>query len=71
MGRMNGQRLLVWPARREVMSAPMNPTTQTETVMACARREVHPGWERMVGLNADREPADTSAQKKRSVLFTC
>lgn len=51
------------------MSAPMIPTTQTGMVITWARREVQPSWERIVGLNAEREPADMSAQKKRRVLF--
>lgn len=44
------------------------PVSQTGMVITCARRDVHPSWERIVGLKLEREPADMSARKKRSVL---
>lgn len=60
--------LLSRPLRKQEPRAPTIPTVQTGMVITCALLDVHPSWDRIVGLNDDREPAERSAQKKRSVL---
>jgi hypothetical protein len=67
-GRRNGQRLLILPLMRDVDKPAQIPAIQTGMVMTCALLAVQPSWLRIVGLNEEIDPADISAQKKRSVM---